>query len=245
MSIKANRVHHAHPRAVSKKPPVPKRPRPKVAALVSNKSAPRSNQKARKLPSSQTVPKTRRTRKVHQTKMVAEVSTDTASIRLSLDLLAKAQAEMTARGVDLLAVAHELGSNAVQAFKTSLVESLVEDQLLPDLKRLHSHLGSAAGQYPEFQLIAEATLNWFVRHFDLSESLEAGQLIEIPAGQLDQFDLDGASPESGTALVRVQVLASGWKCRGQIIIRPRVMLVGPTTDSAEKATETSRPNNPF
>ena len=152
---------------------------------------------------------------------------------------------MTARGVDLLAVAHELGRNAAQALKASLVESLVEDQLLPDLKRLHSHLGSAVGHFQEFQLLAEATLNWFARHFDLSEHLEAGQLLEIPASHLEQYDFDGPLPDADRALVQVQVLAPGWKCRSQIIIPPRVAVAGPMAESSTKTAEASPPNKPF
>ena len=175
----------------------------------------------------------------------ATVSADAASIQSALDLLARAQAEMTARGVDLLAVAQELGRNAVQTLKASLVETLVDEQLLPDLKRLHSHLGSAAGTPPDFQLLAEATLNWFTRHFDLSEHLEAGQLFDIPPSHLDQYDIDGPRPDADRALVQVQVLASGWKCRSQIIIPPRVALAAPLADSSTTTAETSPPNNPF
>jgi len=210
------------------------------------RAAVRARRGAQKRPSPlRTLPKKPRANKLPPPRQAVAASPDAASIQAALDLLAKAQAEMTARGVDLLAVAHELGRNAVQALKASLLESLVEDQLLPDLKRLHFHLGSAAATPPDFQFLAEATLNWFARHFDLSEHLEAGQLLEVPAKQLDQFELDGAAPESGTALVRIQVLAPGWKCRTQIIIPPRVARVDLVAESATKTTGAPPSQNPF
>ena len=213
---------------------------------VLSRSAVRPGRKKPKRPSlSQTVPQKSRNPKRPKPKLAAAVSPDAASIQAALDLLTKAQAEMTARGVDLLAVAHELGRNAAQALKASLLESLVADQLLPDLQRLHSHLGSGAGPSKEFQLLAEATLNWFARHFDLSEHLEAGQLLEIPASHLERYDFDGPLPDTERALVQVQVQSPGWKCRSQIIIPPKVAVAGPIANSTTKTAEAPPPNNPF
>ena len=167
------------------------------------------------------------------------VSPDAARIKSVLDELSTAQAELTARSVDLLRVADELGRNAVETHKQAQFESLVEDQLLPELQRLREHLASVSTTPDDLRLVAETALNWLARALDLSEHLETGQSFEIPRSQMDQFDFDGAQPDSGEELVRVVVLAPGWKRRGRIVIPPQVRLVGANSpEASERNTET-------
>jgi hypothetical protein len=143
-----------------------------------------------------------------------------------LDQLARAQAELTARGIDLLNVAHAIGRNAVATFKQELVNSLVQDNLLHDLEQLRTAL-AATPLSADLRLLPEATLNWLCRHLDLSQHLQPGQAFEVPTAQLSQYDLPGPTPDSGKPLVNLQVVAPGWKHRGQTVIRPRVMLAAP------------------
>jgi hypothetical protein len=65
-----------------------------------------------------------------------------------LDQLARAQAELTARGIELLNVAHAIGRNAVATFKKQLVNSLVQDNLLHDLEKLRTALAAMVAVGP-------------------------------------------------------------------------------------------------
>jgi hypothetical protein len=146
---------------------------------------------------------------------------DARQVQDALDQLARAQAELTARGIDLLNVAHAIGRNAVGAFKQELVNSLVQDNLLHDLEQLRPALATAPLP-ADLRLLPEATLNWLCRHLDLSQHLQPGQELEVPTERLSQYDLQGPPAAAAKPLVKLQVVTPGWKHQGQIIIRPRV-----------------------
>jgi predicted amidohydrolase len=143
-----------------------------------------------------------------------------------LDQLARAQAELTARGIDLLNVAHAIGRNAVATFKQELVNSLVQDNLLHDLEQLRTAL-AATPLSADLRLLPEATLNWLCRHLDLSQYLQPGQELEVPTERLSQYDLQGPLPDAAKALVKLQVLTPGWKHQGQIVNCSRVTVAAP------------------
>jgi len=138
-----------------------------------------------------------------------------------LDKLARAQAELTARSIDLLNVAHAIGRNAVATFKQELVDSLVQDNLLQDLEQLRTALATGS-KSADHQLLPEAILNWLCRHLDLRQHLQPGQGLEVPTDRLSQYDLQGPPPDAAKSLVKLQVVAPGWKHQGQVVIRPRV-----------------------
>jgi len=140
-----------------------------------------------------------------------------------LDKLARAQAELTARGIDLLNVAHAIGRNAVATFKQELVNSLVQDNLLHDLEQLRTALVPTPLS-ADLRLSPEATLNWLCRHLDLSQHLQLGQELEVPAERLSQYDLQGRPPAPGQPLVKLRVVTPGWKHQGHILISPRVVV---------------------
>jgi hypothetical protein len=143
-----------------------------------------------------------------------------------LNQLARAQAELTARGVDLLNVAHAIGRNAVATFKQELVDSLVQDNLLHDLEQLRTAL-SATPLSADLRLLPEATLNWLCRHLDLSQHLQAGQELEVPTEQLSQYDLEGSAPAPEQPLAKLRVVTPGWKHQGHVLISPRVIVAAP------------------
>ena len=137
-----------------------------------------------------------------------------------LDQLARAQDELTAKGIALLNVAHAIGRNAVATFKQGLVKSLIQDNLLHDLEQLRTAL-AVTPLSADLRLLPEATLNWLCRHLDLSQHLQPGQELEVPTEQLVQFDLQGASPAPKNTLVRLRVVTPGWKHKGHILISPQ------------------------
>src|ERR1017187_2634670 len=164
----------------------------------------------------------------------AQAIPDARQVQDVLDQLARAQTELTAKGIDLLNVAHAIGRDAVATFKQELVNSLVQDNLLHDLEQLRTAL-AAMSLLADLRLLPEATLNWLCRHLDLSQHLQPGQEFEIPTAQLSQYDLPGHTPDSAKPLVNLQVMAPGWKHRGQTVIRPRVMIAAaplPATPAA-------------
>jgi hypothetical protein len=161
-------------------------------------------------------------RKIAKPLAPATPAPDAHQVKEVLDNLARAQAELTATGIDLLNVAHVIGRNAVATFKQELVDSLVQDNLLQDLDQLRTELGAPASLPASLKLLPEAVLNWLCRHLELSPHLYPGQELEVPATQLTQYDLSGPPPDPAKPLVSLQVLAPGWKQRGQTIIRPRV-----------------------
>lgn len=147
---------------------------------------------------------------------------DARQVQDALDQLARAQAELTARGIDLLNVAHAIGRSAVATFKQELVKSLAQDNLLHDLELLRTAL-SATPLSADLRLLPEATLNWLCRHLDLSQHLQPGQELEVPAEQISQYDLHGAPPAPEQPLARLRVLMPGWKHQGHVLILPQVV----------------------
>jgi hypothetical protein len=165
----------------------------------------------------------------------AQLTPDAQQIKSTLDRLARAQAEVTASGIALLNVAHAIGNDAVNAFKDDLVESLVQDTLLQDLEQMRA----AAPPIPlpaDLKLLPEATLNWLCRHLDLSPHLHQGQELEVPTTRLDQYDLQGSPPNPVGPLVKLRVLAPGWKRRDLPVIRPRVVLTIPSSAECPAAS---------
>lgn len=163
----------------------------------------------------------------------AEASLDTERVKAALDKLARTQTEFAAAGLDILNVAHDLGRAAVATLKDELVRSLIHDRLLQDLDQLRT---AAAGTLlpPDLALLPEAVLNWFCRHLDLSQHLERGQELEVPASRLSEYALQGPPPDPMKTLVRIQVLAPGWKHKGQPVIPAQVSADANASDLAEK-----------
>jgi len=156
---------------------------------------------------------------------------DARQVQHVLDKLARAQAELTARGIDLLNVAHAIGRNAVATFKQELVNSLAQDNLLHDLEQLRTAL-AATPLSAALRLLAEATLNWLCRHLDLSQHLQPGQELEVPAERLRQYDLQGPPPAPEQPLARLRVVTPGWKHQGHTLISPRVVVAACPASSA-------------
>jgi len=159
--------------------------------------------------------------------LAAGASPDAQQVQDVLDQLARAQAELTARGIDLLNVAHAIGRNAVATFKQELVNSLVQYKLLHDLEQLRTALAGTPLS-ADLRLLPEATLNWLCRHLDLSQHLQPGQEIEVPTKRLSQYDLQGAPLAPEQPLASLRVVTPGWKHQGHILISPRVIVAAPS-----------------
>lgn len=148
---------------------------------------------------------------------------NSARVKAALDEVARAQADLSAKGVDLLNVAHDIGRAAAARLKEELLQSLLQENLLQDLEQLRT--AATTSTLPaDLRLLPEALFNWLCRHFEISQYLERNQKLEIPTERLDQFELQGPRPGSAKALVTVYVLAPGWKFQGRTIVLPLVMV---------------------
>ncbi len=67
-----------------------------------------------------------------------------------------------------------------------------------------------------------AALRWARESLHLEPVLEPGDEREVPAESLDKFEWTGPTPPAGAALVRLRVVASGFRWRGEVVVKPRV-----------------------
>jgi len=128
-------------------------------------------------------------------------------------------------------VADGIESAAVERFVAAAVGELVEDQVLRDLGDLQSAFASAAaGSVPDqiepFRHLPEVVLRWMQARFGLKPYLEAGKVMQVPSEKLGGFALvgdRGAAPAG--LLVRIRILAPGWKRGGEVVAPPRAELL--------------------
>jgi hypothetical protein len=158
-------------------------------------------------------------------------SAEVRRVAVALNRLTRAQDAAAARGADLLAVANTLQTAAVAQRDDTLVHSLLERQLPRDILALRDALAKAPpGSLPEeletLRLLPAALAQWLSEQFGLVPSGTVGEEIELPAARLTQFDCDFDVPASPETLVRVRVVAAGWKRGGKVAVSPRVEFVG-------------------
>ena len=144
----------------------------------------------------------------------------------------RAGRKLADRLAELERVANTIEAAAVERFQSAAVRELAEDQLLRDFGDLQAAFASkAAGGLPAdiepFRHLPEAVLRWMEARFGLTPYLEAGKVMQVPSDKLDNFALtrDRGDAPSGL-LVRLRVLASGWKRGGDVVVAPRAELVG-------------------
>ena len=144
----------------------------------------------------------------------------------------RAGQKLTDRLAELERVADAMETAAVERFQAAAVHELAEDQLLRDLGDLQAAFATkAAGGLPAdiepFRHLPEAVLRWMETCFGLTPYLEAGKVMQVPSDKLDDFALtrDRGDAPSGV-LVRLRVLAPGWKRGGEVVVPPRAELIG-------------------
>ena len=129
-------------------------------------------------------------------------------------------------------VADGIEAAAVEGFVSAAVAELAEEQLLRDLADLRAVFASPpGGSLPEaiepFRLLPEAVLRWLQSRFGLTPYLEAGKVMQVPSERLDGFTIAGdRGPSPAGVLVRVRILAPGWKRGPEVAVPPRAELVG-------------------
>jgi len=128
-----------------------------------------------------------------------------------------------------MAVANSLGEAAVKKHTDLLIRDLRERQFLRDLLDLHDALaqvptGSLSPRLEALRLLPDALIQWLEERFGLAPFGRVGEELEMPASKLANYSYEFDSPEDPKALVRVQVVAPGWKQGNKLVIRPRVKM---------------------
>lgn len=145
--------------------------------------------------------------------------------------VARAGQKLTDRLAQLERVADGIESAAVDRFVGAAVAELAEDQLLRDLGDLQAAFAATAARgLPDaiepFRHLPEAVLRWLQPRFGLTPYLEAGKMMQVPSEKLDAFDLTGARGDGPAGLlVRIRILAPGWKRASEVVVPPRAELV--------------------
>jgi hypothetical protein len=153
---------------------------------------------------------------------------DRAAVERARRALAKATDALGARASALSSVADHIADAAVERERDALATELAADRILRDVLELREAFAAApAGSLPpdvEVQRkLPEALLDWVSRRFGVQPYLERGDELEVPAERLSGYELDGPPPVRG--LVRVRVLAPGWKRAGRVLVKPQAVRI--------------------
>ena len=141
----------------------------------------------------------------------------------------RAGQKLTDRLAELERVADGIEAAAVERFQSAAVRELAEDQLLRDLGDLQTAFSASSSPPSDlepFRHLPEAVLRWMQTTFGLTPYLEAGKVMQVPSDRLDNFALtvDRGDAPSGV-LVRLRVVAPGWKRGGKVVVPPRAEVI--------------------
>jgi hypothetical protein len=156
---------------------------------------------------------------------------DRAAVERARRDLARATDALTARAAGVARVADRIGAAALEAERETLAAELVSDRILRDALELRDAFAVALpGTLPPglevLRKLPEAVLEWAQRRLGVQAYLRAGEELEVPADRLAGYELEGDARPAG-GLVRVRIVAPGWKRAGRVLARPQAVLVGP------------------
>ena len=138
-------------------------------------------------------------------------------------------AESVRAAAALTRVADQIGAEALEGERDRLAAELASEQILRDLAKLQRAFtaapdGSLPSDLEVLRKLPDAVLAWARDRFGVTPHLAVGQELEVPADRLSGFILDGTLPPRG-GLVRLRVIAPGWKRGARILVPPRALLV--------------------
>ena len=159
-------------------------------------------------------------------------SPETKAVRAALTRLEKASQALSARGAELMALAHHLGDAAVRRHMDALVQELADKHFLRDILSLRDTFAAAVtdrshlpGELERLRTVPEALVLWFAERLELTPHMTAGQELEVEASRLSSYLFDGDPPENLDGLVKMRVLTPGWKRAGKALIPPYIEFV--------------------
>ena len=145
----------------------------------------------------------------------------------------KACRTASARGEDLASLASLIGEAAVEKHSACIVRDWCERQFLRDVIGLRDALaehasGSLNPRLEALRLLPDALMQWLEMRFRIVPTGPVGEELEIPVARLRNYSCTFDVPADSTKLVRVCVVAAGWKRGNVLLIPPRVKLADST-----------------
>ena len=162
----------------------------------------------------------------HTARRKSAVARTAERARRDLDQAAES---VRAAAAALSKVADQIGAEALEGERDRLAAELASEQILRDLAKLQRAFTAAPdGSLPPdlevLRKLPDAVLAWARDRFGVTPHLAVGQELEVPADRLSGFILDGTLPPP-RGLVRLRVIAPGWKRGVRILVPPRALLV--------------------
>jgi hypothetical protein len=146
--------------------------------------------------------------------------------RRQLDEAAEA---VRAAAAALAEVADRIAAEAVEGERERLASELASEQILRDVAKLQRALvaapeGSLPPEVDVLRKLPDALLLWARDRLGVTAHFTAGQELEVPADRLSSFLLEGTLPAGG-GLVRLRVVAPGWKRGPRVLVPARALIV--------------------
>ncbi len=174
--------------------------------------------------------KKKKKREKERRRRKARVAPSERAIARARDAVTRAGQVLDEKVAALAAVADGLEQAAVERFRLLAVRDLREERLLRDLVDLRAAFARHAGALPDelepFRQLPEAVLRFLELRFQLKPHLETGRVMEVPSEKLDAYDVAGDRGDApGGVLVKVRVVAPGWKRGSEVVVAPRVEVI--------------------
>jgi hypothetical protein len=111
-------------------------------------------------------------------------------------------------------------------YEEQLVRKAVKDGLFTDLAAFQPTLATAvdpSSSLAPFRSVPAALLIWASSELHLEPILKVGQEGEMSADAASKYDWTGESASCQRAIIAFRVVDPGWKWRGRVLARPRLV----------------------
>ena len=149
-------------------------------------------------------------------------------LRRSLQALTRALSSVEQASGDVLGALEVLRSDARLAEQRRVIAALAKSDLLSQLVKMEAVLRGRGDEDPkQYAAVPTAVLHCLTEALQLEPYLEPGVEREISSTAADRYEWLEPPPEH-LGLVRLRILAPGWKWRGEVVVRPRAAaILGP------------------
>jgi|GEM_PF-4898315 len=146
-----------------------------------------------------------------------------------------------ARGEDLASLAGLISEVAIEKHSARIVSDWCERQLLRDVIDLRDALAEHAPaslnpRLEALRLLPDALMQWLEMRFSVVPTGTVGEVLEIPVAKLRNYLCTFEVPTDSTSLIRICVVAVGWK-------RGKALLIPPSVRLADQSEQSSPPEH--